>query len=94
MAPSECMRFAALRPWLLLLVVSALTVDPPSVAQEPPDTNYDEAKVPEYELPDPLVCLDGRKVSDAAMWRRRALLLAQSSRATNRPSPVPLRLVE
>ena len=26
-------------------------------------------KLPKYELPDPLVCFDGRPVSDAAMWR-------------------------
>lgn len=40
-----------------------------SEAQEPPDTNYDEAKVPRYELPDPLICFDGRPVVDAATWR-------------------------
>lgn len=37
--------------------------------QEPPDTNYDESKVPPYELPHPLTCFDGRKVADAAMWQ-------------------------
>jgi dienelactone hydrolase len=37
--------------------------------QEPPDTNYDELKVSPYELPDPLVCFDERKVADAATWR-------------------------
>ena len=54
-------------PWLLLL--SVLAVPHASQGQEPPDTNYDESKVPQYELPDPLVCFDGRTVSDAAMWR-------------------------
>jgi hypothetical protein len=38
-------------------------------AQEPPDTNYDESKVPKYELPDPLVCFDGRPVPNPKMWR-------------------------
>ena len=32
-------------------------------------SNYDEAKVPPYTLPDPLVTSDGRRVTDAAMWR-------------------------
>ena len=54
-------------PWLLLLLV--LAFPHVSLGQEPPDTNYDESKVPKYELPDPLVCFDGRPVSDAAMWR-------------------------
>src|SRR5437879_2502447 len=33
--------------------------------------NYDEAKVPAYELPDPLVLASGEKVGDAATWRER-----------------------
>ena len=33
------------------------------------ETNYDEQKVPEYTLPDPLVMSDGTKVSDARAWR-------------------------
>lgn len=39
--------------------------------------NYDEAKVPSYVLPDPLVMLDGKKVADAATWKskRRAEIL-------------------
>ena len=39
-------------------------------------TNYDNAKVPNYTLPDPLVMQSGKKVSDAADWnkRRRELL--------------------
>jgi hypothetical protein len=31
--------------------------------------NYDESKVPEYTLSDPLVMLDGRRVATAEMWR-------------------------
>ncbi|RMF90525.1 MAG: acetylxylan esterase [Planctomycetota bacterium] len=44
----------------------------------PPGTNYDEAKVPKYELPDPLVCEDGTPVRDAKTWfeKRRPELLA------------------
>jgi hypothetical protein len=33
--------------------------------------NYDEAKVPQYKLPDPLVMADGTKVTDAETWRTK-----------------------
>lgn len=33
--------------------------------------NYDEDKVPDYTLPDPLIFDDGTKVEDAALWQRR-----------------------
>lgn len=33
-------------------------------------SNYDEAKVPPYTLPDPLVLADGTPVKDADTWRR------------------------
>ena len=40
-------------------------------------TNYDEAKVGDYTLPDPLVCNDGTRVTNAATWvdRRRPEIL-------------------
>ena len=34
-------------------------------------SNYDEAKVPPYTLPDPLVMADGRPVRTARMWNER-----------------------
>lgn len=34
-------------------------------------TNYDESKVPDYQLPDPLVTVDGQKVTDAATWKSK-----------------------
>src|SRR5438105_12167711 len=33
-----------------------------------PDTNYDEDKVGQYTLPDPLVALDGQPIRDAETW--------------------------
>ena len=48
----------------------------------PSDVNYDEAKVPPFELPPLLVCDDGRKVSSRQDWleRRRPELLAHFTR--------------
>ena len=57
------MRFTM--PFLLLALASTSV----GFGQEPPDTNYDESKVPKYELPDPLVCFDGRAVTDTRIWR-------------------------
>ena len=37
------------------------------IASMPPGI-YDEADVPEYTLPDPLICADGRPVIDAQTW--------------------------
>jgi hypothetical protein len=33
--------------------------------------NFDEAKVPPYTVPDPLVCADGSRVDTVAEWRER-----------------------
>jgi hypothetical protein len=35
------------------------------------EANYDESKVPEYTLPDPLICSDGSRVTDAKAWTRK-----------------------
>jgi len=42
-----------------------------------PQTNYDEAKVPKYTLPNPLILRNGQPVRDAKTWneRRRAEIL-------------------
>ncbi|NQT27391.1 acetylxylan esterase [candidate division KSB1 bacterium] len=39
----------------------------PAIAQ-PEEFNYDESKVPDYELPDPLVLQDGQRITDPEVW--------------------------
>ena len=66
-----------------------------ALAGEPPDTNYDEAKVPPYELPDPLVCFDGRPVTEARVWRevrRPEILRAFATNVYGRTPDVPVSL--
>jgi len=35
------------------------------------DINFKEGEVPDYNLPDPLVCLDGTRVSDKTYWFKK-----------------------
>ncbi|MFA0751184.1 MAG: hypothetical protein SLRJCFUN_001587 [Candidatus Fervidibacter sp.] len=41
------------------------------LSERRPDVIYDEAKVPPYTLPDPLVCLDGTKVTTPELWWKK-----------------------
>ncbi len=63
---------------LLIAVFAVAAAMIATATAAPPGTNYDEAKVPKYELPDPLVCEDGTPVRDAKTWfeKRRPELLA------------------
>lgn len=62
-------RIGAWTVWGLLLMGGGIVAgDPAAWAQS---ANYDESKVPEYELPDPLRMEDGTEVKDAAMWREQ-----------------------
>jgi len=56
--------FSPLTPPLTLLALLAAL---PGFAA-PKDTNYDEDKVPEYTLPDPLLMQDGTSVTSAHQW--------------------------
>ncbi len=55
---------------LFLLLGLVMFVVNDAVAQ-PPGFNYEEAKVPEYTLPDPLVMSDGTPVTTAEQWRTK-----------------------
>ena len=44
---------------------------PTPLLSRPVQANYEESEVPSYELPDPLVCLDGTRVEDAQVWREK-----------------------
>ncbi len=60
----------------LLLATSLLSISSMSTAEEPADTNYDEAKVPSYELPDALIDNAGNAVGrdEWAAYRRAEVL--------------------
>ena len=55
----------------------ALAFGPRPVIAQAPEDNYDEAKVPAYSLPDPLVLSGGARVGDPETWasRRRPEIL-------------------
>lgn len=59
------------------LISSTLFVLSASLAQVVPEANYDESKVGQYTLPDPLSMQNGRPVKDARAWtqERRPELL-------------------
>ncbi len=66
----------AIRLPCICVTVAALLV--PSLAHaQPAGANYEEAKVPKYKLPDPLVASDGQPVGDAETWfnKRRPEIL-------------------
>jgi hypothetical protein len=53
----------------LCALSAAISIASVAVAQET-EFNYDESRVPEYELPDPLVTLSGDPVANATAWRK------------------------
>ncbi len=75
----------------VLLAVMCLYSAGEAVAQRK-GFNYDEAKVPKYTLPDPLVLSDGSRVTDSEMWRtkRRGELLSLFKEHVYGAMPPPL----
>lgn len=59
------------RIFLAIVLVSWLTIGSTTaaIAQERSEINYDEALVPKFTLPDPLVMQDGTPVASAEQWR-------------------------
>jgi len=49
----------------------SLVLTTPQLLAQQKDVNYDESKVPDYTLPDPLVLADGKPVNDAKIWREQ-----------------------
>jgi len=90
-----------LRPTHRLLItittLIGLTMSEPSL----PAANYDESKVPKYELPDPLTMQDGTRVDSAKDWteRRRPELLDLFrehvyGRSPGRPSGLKFKVIQ
>jgi len=91
-SPARSLRYSIL---LLALCMTA------SASAQEFKANYDEAAVPSYTLPDPLVAADGKAVDSAKRWRevRRPELLELFSskmygRAPGRPTDVRYELEE
>ncbi len=80
----------------LLFTVAAVVLVLPLAALAAEQTNYDESRVPEYTLPDPLVLSDGSRVADSDTWvkqRRVEVFQLFESQVYGRcpPQPVDLR---
>lgn len=56
---------------LFCLAVAMSGVVSSTLHAQPAGFNYDEAKVPKYSLPDPLITGDGKPVEDAKAWQSR-----------------------
>ncbi|MBR4834915.1 MAG: hypothetical protein IKU86_11375, partial [Thermoguttaceae bacterium] len=82
-----------IRPALAATAATLLLSGASAFAQNIPAPNYDEAKVPKFDLPNPLVAADGTKIETADDWRlkRRPELLDLFAREMfgKRPSVAP-----
>ncbi len=79
----------------LLAVVVALSCSC-AVGAQRRETNQDESKVGDYQLPDPLVCQDGTQVTNAAAWqsrRRPEILRVFETQVQGRAPAGPVKLL-
>ena len=60
------------------------------------DVNYDESRIPHYELPDPLITAEGKPVTTAEQWRnvRRPQILSLFANFIYGAVPVPPEPIE
>lgn len=59
-----------MKNWVFIVFFLLCIVHMKADAQTTPGINYDEAKVPAYTLPDPLLLPNGKKVTSAAEWQQ------------------------
>lgn len=59
-----------MKPKLTVIASGVFAALAMSTDAQSADANYDEAKVPAYTLPDPLLRADGKRVTSAGAWRR------------------------
>jgi hypothetical protein len=78
----------------LLQCVLVLTIPFAVFSQQRSDINYDESKVPQYTLPDPLKLNNGKLVTDTNTWikKRRPELLKLFQQEVYGKSPSPKRI--
>lgn len=76
---------SALFAFLLLIVWAG-----PAIGQRP-EVNYDESKMPKFELPDPLLGSDGKRITSPQQWpaRRAEILKAFSTEVYGQSPPKP-----
>ena len=81
-----------LYPCLILLVTMLIYPDTELPGADVPRANYDESKVPAFELTDPLRMKDGHKVDSVKLWNevRRPELLKLFADEMFGNSPLPL----
>ena len=56
---------------ILFVTSCRLLAMPPELPPNYPPGQYDEDKVPAFTLPDPLITLDGKKVTDVNTWNQK-----------------------